>query len=46
MIAVGFVVFALLPVLGGMLGPDVAALLPTSILPWFAGIATGMPVDG
>ena len=43
-IAVGFVVFALLPVIGGILGPDVAALLPTSILPWFAGLATGMPV--
>jgi ABC-2 type transport system permease protein len=43
-IAVGFVVFALLPVVGGMLGPDIAALLPTSILPWFAGLATGMPV--
>jgi ABC-2 type transport system permease protein len=43
-IAVGFVVFALLPVLGGILGPDVAALLPTSILPWFAGLASGMPV--
>jgi len=44
-IAVGFVVFALLPVLGGILGPDVAALLPTAILPWFAGLATGMPVS-
>jgi ABC-2 type transport system permease protein len=44
-IAVGFVVFALLPVLGGILGPDIAALLPTSILPWFAGLATGMPVS-
>ena len=44
-IAVGFVVFALLPVLGGILGPDIAALLPTSILPWFAGLATGMPVN-
>lgn len=43
-IAVGFVVFALLPVLGGVLGDDVAALLPTSILAWFAGLATGMPV--
>ena len=43
-IAVGFVVFALLPVLGGIFGPDVAALLPTSILPWFAGLATGLPV--
>ena len=44
-IAVGFVVFALLPVIGGILGPDIAALLPTSILPWFAGLATGMPVS-
>jgi ABC-2 type transport system permease protein len=43
-IGVGFVVFALLPVLGGILGDTVAALLPTSILPWFAGLATGMPV--
>ena len=44
-IAVGFVVFALLPVLGGILGPEIAALLPTSILPWFAGLTTGMPVS-
>jgi ABC-2 type transport system permease protein len=43
-IAVGFVVFALLPVIGGILGDAVNALLPTSILPWFAGLATGMPV--
>lgn len=43
-IAVGFAVFAVLPMLGGIFGDGVAALIPTAILPWFAGLAGGMPV--
>ena len=42
--AAGFGVFALAPVLSGILPFDVAPYLPTSILTWAAGLATGMPV--
>jgi ABC-type transport system involved in multi-copper enzyme maturation permease subunit len=44
-IAVGFVVFALTPVLAGIMPFDISPFLPTSILPWFAGVASGAPVS-
>jgi ABC-2 type transport system permease protein len=43
-VGVGFGVFVLLPILGALLPAPVAAMLPTSMLTWFAGLVTGMPV--
>jgi ABC-type transport system involved in multi-copper enzyme maturation permease subunit len=42
--ATGIVVFALLPAIGGLLPAELAALLPTSILTWAAGLGMGGPV--
>jgi ABC-type transport system involved in multi-copper enzyme maturation permease subunit len=40
----GIITFAVVPSLGGLLPAEIGALLPTSILPWLAGAATGAPV--
>ena len=42
-VGVGFGVFALLPIVGALLPAEAAAILPTSMLTWAAGIASGMP---
>jgi ABC-2 type transport system permease protein len=42
-IAVGLGVLMVLPMVGAVLPPELAALLPTSILFWAAGVAAGMP---
>jgi ABC-2 type transport system permease protein len=42
--AVGFGVFALVPTVASLLPFDAAPFLPTSILTWAAGLATGAPV--
>ena len=42
-VGVGFGVFALLPIVGALLPAEAAAILPTSMLPWAAGLASGMP---
>ena len=43
-IAAAFGVFALMPVLAGLIPFPIAEYLPTSILPWFAGAVSGAPV--
>jgi ABC-type transport system involved in multi-copper enzyme maturation permease subunit len=43
--ATGIGVFALVPLFASVLPFDVSPFLPTSMLTWFAGIATGMPVS-
>jgi ABC-2 type transport system permease protein len=42
--AIGFAVFFLPTVLVGIVPFDIAPFMPTSILPWAAGFATGAPV--
>jgi ABC-2 type transport system permease protein len=44
-VGAGFGVFVLMPILGGLLPPEIAALLPVSMLTWAAGIASGMPAS-
>jgi ABC-2 type transport system permease protein len=43
--ATGIAVFALIPLFASVLPFDVSPYLPTSMLTWFAGLATGMPVS-
>jgi hypothetical protein len=42
--ATGFAVLALVPLFASILPFDASPFLPTSMLTWFAGLATGMPV--
>jgi hypothetical protein len=42
--ATGIGVFALVPLFASVLPFDVSPFLPSSILTWFAGIATGAPI--
>jgi ABC-2 type transport system permease protein len=42
--ATGIVVLALVPLFASLLPFDVSPFLPTSMLTWFAGLATGMPI--
>ena len=43
--ATGIAVFALIPLFASVLPFDVSPYLPTSMLTWFAWLATGMPVS-
>ena len=42
--ATGIGVFAMVPLFASVLPFDITPYLPTSMLTWFAGVATGMPV--
>ena len=44
-VGAGFGVFVLMPILGGLLPPEIGAMLPVSMLTWAAGIASGMPAS-
>jgi ABC-type transport system involved in multi-copper enzyme maturation permease subunit len=43
--ATGIAVFGLVPLFASVLPFDVSPYLPTSMLTWFAGLATGIPVS-